>query len=97
MMNDSRFRVNREIKLYENVCFNDKINELQNDVRHNRRQRLKNRADERQNRLFVRQNSRERLRRATHELRAKNQSSLQAKQNVVRFEAIFESLIRNVN
>ncbi len=41
-MNDSRFRTNREIELYENVRFNDKINELQNDVRHNRRQRLKN-------------------------------------------------------
>jgi hypothetical protein len=58
MMNDSRFRANQETELYEDVCLNDKINELQNDVRHNRRQRLKNRADKRQNRLFVRQNSR---------------------------------------
>jgi hypothetical protein len=75
-MNDSRFRTNRKIKLYENVNFNDKINKLQNDVRHNRRQRLKNRINERQDRLFVRQDSRKRHRRAVYELRAKNQSSL---------------------
>ncbi len=56
-MNDSRFRANRKIKLYKDVRFDDKINELQNNVRHNRRQRLKNRANERQNRFFVRQNS----------------------------------------
>ncbi len=37
-MNDSRFRADRKIKLYENVRFNDKINELQSDVRHNRSQ-----------------------------------------------------------
>ncbi len=96
-MNDSRFRANRKIELYEDVCFSDKINELQNDIRHNRRQRLKNRTDERQNRLFVRQDSRQRFCCATHELRAKNQSSLQVKQSVVRFEAILENLIRDVN
>ncbi len=56
-MNDSRFRINRKIKLYKNVRFDDKINELQNDVRHNRRQLLKNRANKRQNRFSVRQNS----------------------------------------
>jgi hypothetical protein len=53
-MNDSRFRANRNIELYENVRFSDKIDELQNDVRYNRRQRLKNRTDERQDRLSVR-------------------------------------------
>ncbi len=96
-MNDSRFRTNREIKLYENVRFNDKINELQNDVRHNRRQRLKNRVNERQDRLSVRQDPRKRLCYAIHELRAENQSGLQVKQNTVRFETIFENLIRDVN
>jgi hypothetical protein len=96
-MNDSRFRANRKIELYENVRLSDKINELQNDVRHNRRQRLRNRADKRQNRFFGRQNSQERLCRAAHELRAENQSSLQVKQSVVRSEAILENLIRNVN
>jgi hypothetical protein len=78
-MSDSRFRANRKIELYEDVRLSDKINELQDDVRHNRRQRLRNRANERQNRLFVRQDSRERLCRAAHELRAENQSSLQIK------------------
>jgi hypothetical protein len=96
-MNDSRFRANRKIELYENVCFNDKINELQNDVRHNRRQRLKNRVDEHQDRFFIRQDSRERLCRTAHELRAENQSSLQVKQNAVRSEAVLENLIRDVN
>jgi hypothetical protein len=96
-MNDSRFRANRKIELYENVRFNDKINELQNDVRYNRRQRLKNRADERQDRLFVQQDSRKRFCRTIHELRAENQSSLQIKQSAVRFEAILESLIRDAN
>jgi hypothetical protein len=47
-MSDSRFRADRKIELYKDVRFDDKINELQNDVRHNRRQRLRNRADERQ-------------------------------------------------
>ncbi len=82
-MSDSSFRTNREIELYENVCFSDKIHELQNDVRHNRRQRLRNRTNERQNRLFVQQDSRERFCRAAHELRTKNQSNLQDKQNYV--------------
>jgi hypothetical protein len=54
-MNDSWFRADRKIELYEDFRFDDKIYELQNDVRHNRRQRLKNRADERQNCFFVRQ------------------------------------------
>jgi hypothetical protein len=96
-MSDSRFRADLKIELYENVRFNDKINELQDDVRHNRRQRLKNRADERQDHLFVQQDSRERFCRAAYELRVENQSSLQVKQSVVLFKAIFESLIRNVN
>ncbi len=51
-INDSRFRTNRKIELYKDVCFDDKINELQNDVRHNRCPRLRNRANEHQNRLF---------------------------------------------
>jgi hypothetical protein len=42
---------------YKDVRLDDKINELQSDVRHNRRQRLKNRVNERQNRFSVRQNS----------------------------------------
>jgi hypothetical protein len=58
---------------------------------------LKNWTNERQNRFFVRQDSRKRYYRAVHELREENQSSLQVKQSVVRSEAIFESLIRNVN
>ncbi len=41
-MNDSRIRANRKIKLYKNVHFDNKIDELQNNVRHNRRQKLKN-------------------------------------------------------
>ncbi len=52
-MSDSRFQADRKIELYKNVCFNDKIIELQNNVHHNRCQRLKNRSDERQDRLFV--------------------------------------------
>ncbi len=52
VMNNSRFRTNRKIKLYKDVRLDDKINELQNDVRHNRCQRLKNRTNERQNRFF---------------------------------------------
>jgi hypothetical protein len=52
-MSDSRFRTDRKMKLYKDVCFDDKINELQNDVRHNRRQRLKNRANKRQDRLSL--------------------------------------------
>jgi hypothetical protein len=36
-MNNSRFSADRKIELYKNNCFDDKINELQNDVRHNRR------------------------------------------------------------
>jgi hypothetical protein len=40
-MNDSRFQADRKIELYKNVRFDDKMNELQSDVRHNRRQRLK--------------------------------------------------------
>jgi hypothetical protein len=56
-MSDSRFQADRKIELYKDVHFDDKINELQSDVRHNRRQQLKNRADKRQNRLSVRQNS----------------------------------------
>jgi hypothetical protein len=96
-MSDSRFRTNRKIELYKNVRFDDKINELQNDVRHNRCQRLKNRANERQDRLSLWQNSWERLRRTTHEIRTKNQSDLQVKQNVVRSETIFENLIWDVN
>jgi hypothetical protein len=78
-MNDSRFRANRKIELYEDFRFDDKIYELQNDVCHNRRQRLKNRADERQDYFFVQQDSRECLCRAIHKLRAENQSSLQVK------------------
>jgi hypothetical protein len=35
-MSDSRFRANRKIESYENVRFSDKINELQNNVCHNR-------------------------------------------------------------
>jgi hypothetical protein len=74
-MNNSRFRTNRKIELYENVCFNNKINELQNDIRHNRHQRLKSRKNERQNRFFVQQDSRERFYRTIHEFRAENQSN----------------------
>jgi hypothetical protein len=66
-MNDSRFRANREIELYEDVRLNDKINELQNNVRHNRHQRLKNRINKYQDCFFVRQDLRKRLRRAVHE------------------------------
>ncbi len=55
-MSDSRIRADRKAKLYKDVCFNNKINKLQSDVHHNRRQRLKNRVNERQNRLFIRQN-----------------------------------------
>jgi hypothetical protein len=36
-MNDSRFRANRKIELYKDFRFDNKIYELQNDVRHNRR------------------------------------------------------------
>jgi hypothetical protein len=36
-MNDSWFRADRKIELYEDFRFDDKIYELQNDVRHNRR------------------------------------------------------------
>jgi hypothetical protein len=36
-MNDSWFRVNRKIELYEDFRFDDQINELQNNVHHNRR------------------------------------------------------------
>jgi hypothetical protein len=71
-MSDSRFRADRKIELYEDVNVNDEINELQNDVNPNRRQRLKNRVNERQNRLFVRQDSRERFCRVAHEFRAEN-------------------------
>jgi hypothetical protein len=52
-ISDSRLRTNRKIELYKNVRFDDKINELQNDVRHNRCQRLKNQTNERQNRLSL--------------------------------------------
>jgi hypothetical protein len=52
-MSDSRFRTNRKIELYKNVRFDDKINKLQNDVRHNRCQRLKIRANKHQNRLSL--------------------------------------------
>jgi hypothetical protein len=58
---------------------------------------LKNRANERQNDFLVRQNSRKRLRRAIHELWTECQSDLQAKQSFIRFEAIIESMIRNVD
>ncbi len=34
-MNDLQFLTNRNIKLYKNICFDDKINEWQNDVRYN--------------------------------------------------------------
>jgi hypothetical protein len=40
---------------------------------------LKNRVNERQNRFSVRQNSWKRFRDTVHELRAENQSDLQAK------------------
>jgi hypothetical protein len=96
-MNNSRFRTNRKIELYEDFRFNDKIYELQNDVRHNRRYRLKNRVNERQDCFFVRQDSRKRLCCAIHKLRTENQLNLQIKQNIVRSKAIFESLIRDVN
>ncbi len=66
-MNDSKFRTNRKIKLYEDFYFDDYIYELQNNVYHNNRQRLKNRANERQNDFLIRQNSRKRLCRTTHE------------------------------
>ncbi len=82
-MSDSRFQTNRKIELHENIRLNDKINELQNAVRHNRRQRLKIRENEDHNRLFIRQDSRDRLCRAIYEIRTKNQLSLQIKQNAV--------------
>jgi hypothetical protein len=37
-MSDSRFRADRKIRLYKDVRLDDKINELQSDVRYNRRQ-----------------------------------------------------------
>jgi hypothetical protein len=52
-MSDSRHRTNRKIELYKNVRFDNKINELQNYVRHNRCQRLKNRINERQDRFYL--------------------------------------------
>ncbi len=57
----------------------------------------KNRTDKRQDNFFVWQNSRERLRRTIHEIWTRNQQDLQVKQNSVRFQAIFESVIRNVD
>jgi hypothetical protein len=52
-MSDSRLRTDREAELYRNVRLDDKINELQNNVRHNRCQRLKNRANEHQDPLSL--------------------------------------------
>ncbi len=78
-MNNSRFRTSRKIKLYEDVRLDDQIYELQDNVRYKNRQRLKNRADERQDCLFIRQDSRERLRCAIHELRTERQLNLQVK------------------
>ncbi len=63
-MNCARFQTNRRIELHENLCLDNEIDELQNHVRHRCRQRLKNRANERQNDFLVRKNRERRIRRA---------------------------------
>ncbi len=96
-MNCAKFRTNRRIELHENLHINDEIDELQNHVCHRCCQQLKNRANERQNDLLVRKNRKKRIRRAINRFRAKRQSDLQVKQNVIQFETIFACLIRNVD
>ncbi len=63
-MNCAKFQINRRIELHENLYFDNEIDELQNHVSHHCRQRLKNRADKRQNDFFVRKNRKKRIRRA---------------------------------
>ncbi len=55
-MSRAKFQTNRRIELHEDLRIDDEIDELQNHVCHRCCQRLRNRADERQNDFFVREN-----------------------------------------
>ncbi len=63
-MNCAKFRTNQRFELHENLHFDNEIDELQNHVRHHCCQRLKNRADKRQDDFLVRKNREKRIRRA---------------------------------
>jgi hypothetical protein len=78
-MNCARFQTNRKIKLHENLRFDKKIDELQNHVRHHYCQRLKNRANERQDDFLVRKNRKKRIRRVIDRFRTRRQLDLQIK------------------
>jgi hypothetical protein len=61
-MNDTRFRVDRRTESYENVRFDDQVNELHDYLRHRSSQQLKNRTNERENDFSLRQSRKEYLR-----------------------------------
>ncbi len=71
MMNRAKFQINRKIELHKNFRIDDEIDELQNHVCHRCYQRLKNRANERQNDLLVRKNREKRIRCAINRFRTK--------------------------
>ncbi len=62
---------NQRIELHKDLRIDDEIDELQNHVCHHCCQRLKNRANKRQNDFFVRQNREKRIRRAINRFQAK--------------------------
>ncbi len=62
-MSRAKLRTNRKFELHENLRIDDEINELQNYVFHHCCQRLRNRANERQNDFLVQKNRERHIRR----------------------------------
>ncbi len=93
-MSDTKLRTDERTELHENVCLDDEVDELQNHLCDHRRQRLRNRADERQDDFNLQQNRERRLRDSINEIREREDlSHMQAQQSTLRSETIVSSVI----